>query len=618
MNNASMNLVLTCFKNTTLLVGILLLTACQLNQKPQASAPLYSGILYSEQEKKQTSEQLTALLKQFQSWQLDSSPMSQSYRGKKTNYDQWDNLSDTFNQQQNIKIKLFLQDAKAIEKKALEYQQALSLDVLIYDLQQSIEFQSYYRLNYPLNQMFGLHTQVPTFMLNIHQIDTIQDARDYVARIRGVKPLFNELIKQLKAREALGINPPKFVYDSVIEASQTQLNGYPLDKSKTHHIIWTDFLKKVDSLGMYDSSKKVLTQGLKKALTRYYKPAYQKLIKHLTASSVNAGKDTGFHQFESGMAYYNLRLQAATTTDLNAQQIHNMGLKEIANIKQQIFELLPQLGFLNIESLFEYTRSNPDAFYQDGQQAISDSKTYINDINRQLHTAFSNIPNIPMEVKAVEAFREASAPVAFYQSASDDGKRPGRYYMNLSKLNEMPKFQFEALAYHETLPGHHLQSIYAISSKSIPEFRRRNNFTAYSEGWGLYAERLGKELGGYKTPWTEYGRLLMELWRANRLAIDTGLHSLGWDIDQALAFRLTNTPFSKADSINAIQRYLVMPGQATAYKIGQLKIIELRETAEKQLGGRFDLAEFHGLILNLGPLPLSLLEQQVNRWIASK
>ena len=597
--------------STIALLGSIFLTSgCQTNQKPQIAAPVIS--------KEQTAlatESLNKLLSDYESWQLNSSPMSQAYRGKKTNYDKWDDISDRFDQKQHTKVLEFLVEAKYIQKNALSNQDAVSLDVLIYDLEQSIEFHEYKYHNYPLNQMFGFHTQIPTFMLNIHQIETIEDARDYVARIRGVKPLFNELIKQLKAREAAGITPPVFVYDSVINASQAQLDGYPIDKSKTHHIIWADFLKKIDSLELYDSSKNVLTASLKRALTRYYKPAYKKLIKHLKNTKSIASKDTGFHQFDNGMSYYNLRLQASTTTDLTANEIHQLGLSEIAQIKQQITALLPQLGYTSIESLFEFTRSDPNAFYFDKQEAIRDSKSYIRQINKQLGKAFIDIPDIPLEVKAVEAFREASAPVAFYQSASDDGKRPGRYYMNLSKLNEMPKFQFEALAYHETLPGHHLQSIYAISSKSIPEFRRRNNFTAYSEGWGLYAERLGKELGGYTSPWTEYGRLLMELWRANRLVIDTGLHSLEWDIEKALAFRMANTPFSETDSLNAIKRYLVMPGQATAYKIGQLKIIELRTKAETTLGSDFHLGKFHSFILNIGPLPLKLLEEQVNKWI---
>ena len=291
MNVAILKTISSALKATTLLSSLMLLSACQGNQQPQVIAPVFSI-----QQQLQASGQLTQLLDSFQSWQLDSSPMSQSYRGKKTNYDKWDDLSDDFNQQQNKKIALFLLDANAIEKDALEYQQGLSLDVLIYDLQQSIKFEPYKHLNYPLNQMYGLHTEIPTFMLNIHQIESIQDARDYVARIRGVKPLFNELINQLKTREALGISPPKFVYDLVIKASQEQLKGYPLDKSKVHHIIWADFLSKVETLGMYDSSKKVLTQGLKKALKRNYKPAYNKLVKYLKESSAKVGQDKIRHR----------------------------------------------------------------------------------------------------------------------------------------------------------------------------------------------------------------------------------------------------------------------------------------------------------------------------------
>lgn len=605
-----MKLAIRTIKYTLILASFALTSACQLNQKPQIVQPSYS-----EEVKAQSSQALADLLTRYQAWQLESSPMSQSYRGKKTNYDKLDDISDEFDDLQHKNILEFLIDAKSIITPALDQQQALSLKVLIYDLEQSIQFYKYKRHNYPLNQMFGLHTQIPTFMLNIHQIDTIDDAHAYIARIKAVRPLFKELIKQLKAREQAGITPPVFVFDSVVESSQAQLNGYPIKKSKTHHIIWADFLKKVEKLKLYDSSKNVLMAKLKTALTRYYKPAYTNLINHLTSSRAQASKDTGFHQFSNGLDFYNLAIQSATTTNLTASDIHNLGLQEITRLKQQITSLLPQLGFDSIDGLFNYTRNNPNAFYQEAQQALADSKTYITYMNKQLPKAFTDIPDIPMEVKAVEAFRENSAPVAFYQSASDDGKRPGRYYMNLSKLNEMPKFQFEALAYHETLPGHHLQSIYAISSKEIPEFRRRNNFTAYSEGWGLYAERLAKELGGYKTPWSEYGRILMELWRANRLVIDTGLHSLGWDIQDALEFRLANTPFTKTDSLNAIKRYLVMPGQATAYKIGQLKILEIRKYAQDELGSDFDLAKFHSQILKLGPLPLTLLEEEMQAWV---
>jgi uncharacterized protein (DUF885 family) len=596
----------------TLAISLAALGGCQLNQKTQID----SVPTYTEQQIQAAISTSNQLIKDYSQWELDSSPMLQSYRGLKTNYDQWNDLSDEYYEKQHKQIQAFLAQGQAIDLQALPKDLALSLEVLLYDLKQSLEFYEYKYLNYPINQMFGLHSQVPTFLINIHQIETIDDAHAYIKRVERVHSLFKQLIVQLKNREAIGVLPPSFVFDSVIAASEQQLKGYPLDKSKVHHVVWADFVQKIEKLDLYESSKKVLKFKLKRAITRHYKRGYKKLVNHLKQSKSKASKNTGFHQFSGGMSYYNLKLQATTTTDMSAEEIHQLGLNEIARIKQEITQLLPLLNQPSVEALFHYTRTNKqDLYYLDGKQAMDDTKQYIQSINKALPLAFKGIPNMPMEVKAVEHFREASSPVAFYQPPSDDGKRPGRYYMNLSKLNEMPKFQFEALAYHETLPGHHLQSIYALSSESIPEFRRHSSFTAYSEGWGLYAEFLGKELGGYQTAWNEYGRLLMELWRANRLVIDTGLHYFGWNIEKALEFRLTNTPFTEKDSLNAIQRYLVMPGQATAYKVGQIKIMEFRENAETRLGKQFDLGAFHKFILDLGPLPLSLLEREVNRWI---
>lgn len=602
----------TKLKVISLAISLSMVSGCQLLKQPQVeSAPLYS-----ESDIQSAIHATNKLIEDYSSWELESSPMLQAYRGLKTNYGQWDDLSDAHYQKQYEQVQAFVKQGQAINLNALPKQQKLSLEVLLYDLQQSLEFHQYRYLNYPLNQMYGLHTQIPTFLLNIHQIETIEDAHSYIQRVSNVRPLFKELIIQLKHRESIGVLPPAFVFDHVLNASKKQLDGYPLDKSQTHHIIWADFLSKIKKLDLYASSRDVLEYKLKRALQRNYKKAYNELIGYLESTKVKASQNTGFHQFSGGMSYYNLKLRASTTTPMSAEDIHQLGLNEIARLKTELTALLPKLNQPSIEALFEYTRTNKqDLYYLDGKLAMDDTKRYIKQINGQLPKAFNQIPNIPMEVKAVEHFRESSAPVAFYQPPSDDGKRPGRYYMNLSKLNEMPKFQFEALAYHETLPGHHLQSIYALSSSSIPEFRRHSNFTAYSEGWGLYAERLAKELGGYQTAWNEYGRILMELWRANRLVIDTGLHYFGWDIDKALEFRLANTPFTEADSINAIQRYLVMPGQATAYKVGQLKLLELRKIAETELGRQFNLGEYHDFILNLGPLPLALLEQQVLDWI---
>jgi len=601
----------TTFKVSLLSTVIALTSACQFNTKPPA--PIEPVITQAEKDDNQA--RALSIIDEYGQWQLSSSPMLQAYRGLKTNYSQWDDYSAEYEDEQLTQIKIFLAQINELNLKALDQANALSIEILKRDLESSIAYHDYRLISFPVNQMFGLHSEIPNFLTNIHQVETIQDARHYIDRVKGVEDFMDQLIDQLKRREAQGIRPPAFVYDNVIAACEQYISGFPIDKSKIHNVIWSDFLAKIAPLNLYRSSAKILEDKLEYYLKRDYKSAYKKLINHLKAQKELAAKDTGLHQYENGQTAYNLRLKNITTTNLSAKQIHQLGLSEITRIHGEITKLLPQLNQPTLAALFEFTRSDESVYFENIEQALEKSKRYITQINSQLGKAFIDIPAIPMEVKPVENYREQSAPVAFYQSPSEDGKRPGRYYMNAAKLNEMPKFQFEALAYHETIPGHHLQTIYAQQSQVIPEFRRHNHFTAYSEGWGLYAETLAKELGGYTDPWNEYGRLLMELWRANRLVIDTGLHYYGWDMEQALAFRLDNTPFSKEDSLNAIKRYLVMPGQATAYKIGQLKFLELKQYAEEELGRQFNLPAYHAYILNLGPLPLDVLEQEVKAWV---
>lgn len=599
------------FQISLLAAAIAFSSGCQLTTKPQIdNAPLIT-----QAQKDHNQELAQTVIDEFGQWQLSSSPMLQAYRGLKTNYNKWDDISVEAEQAELEQVQLFLAQVNEINLLALEQKDALSIEILKRKLENHVKHYEFRLINFPINQMFGLHSEIPNFLLNIHQVETIEDARHYIDRVKGVEELIDQLITQLKLREEQGIRPPEFVYDNVIAACEQYISGYPIQNSKIHNVIWSDFLKKIAPLELYTSSSKVLEDRLEYYLKRDYKRAYQKLIRHLQGQKPFASAQTGLHQFKNGKEFYNLKLQSITTTNLTAEEIHQLGLDEIAQIKAEITQLLPKLGQPSIEALFKYTRDEKDLYFLTQDDAINESKAFINQLNKQLHKAFMDIPNIPMEVVPVEAYRLDSAPVAFYQSPSDDGKRPGRYYMNGSKLNEMPKFQFEALAYHETIPGHHLQTIYAQQSKVIPEFRRHNHFTAYSEGWGLYAETLAKELGAYQKPWNEYGRLLMELWRANRLVIDTGLHYFGWDMDKALEFRLENTPFSKEDSLNAIKRYIVMPGQATAYKVGQLKFIELKKLAQDRLGRRFNLPAYHAYILNLGPLPLDVLEQEVKAWI---
>lgn len=622
------------------LVLLLSLSAigCQTVQPtPQPKAPV---VVISDKEKQAAEQQARLLFAQYARLELDSSPMMQAYRGLKTNYDQWDDISETFANAQQQKLVTMLDQAKTINQTALSQSVRLSLELLIYELEQSAASYSFRHYNYPVNSLYGLHTEIPTFLVNIHQIHNIQDARDYIIRIEQVPELIDQLIEQLKLREEQGIIPPEFVFDTVISACEELIDGYPINnKAQNKHILWSNLTDKMAELQLYRSSEAVLEKKLKRALKRKFKPAYSKLIKYLKKTKPKASQDTGFHQFTNGNDYYHLRLKQITTLGKDADAIHQLGLKKVSEIQNSIYDLIPKLApeiiLANtskdgqplektneqqkaLQAFFSKTRKDKSLYYQDGKSALNDSKSHIKDLNTVLGKAFEDIPAMPMQVKPVEAFREANSPVAFYQSPSDDGTRPATYYMNFKKLNEMPKFQFEALAYHETIPGHHLQTIYALQSKELPEFRRHAHFTAYSEGWALYAEGLAKELGAYQDPWNEYGRLLMELWRANRLVIDTGLHHKGWTLEQALEYRLANTPFSKTDSINAIQRYLVMPGQATAYMMGQIKFKELKEKAESALGDKFSLGNYHKFILELGPLPLTLLQREVDRYIAEK
>lgn len=586
--------------------------------KPASSA---TPFVVNEADQNAAEEQLQNLIEEYDAYILDSSPMLQSYRGLKTHYNEWDDISEQASAAYHQQMMAFLQRLHAMPVQNLSHESNLNARILIYDLEQSAGLYAYRHYNFPVNPMYGLHTQIPTFMINVQRIDDIDDAKAYIERIENTKALIGQLIEQLKIREKKGIIAPAFVYEKVIAASQNVIRGYPLDNSKedTPNILWQDFKSKLDKVSPYPSTREYLEKDLKNALQKQYLPAYQGLISYLQSQQAKAGKNTGFAQYKQGKEYYSLALKEAASLDVTAEYVHQLGLQRVADIQAQITALLPALGVESLSALFEKTRQDPTLYYQGEEgkkQALSDTKTYIRTINQKLGQAFINVPDIKLMVKPVESYREISAPVAFYDGPSDDGSRPGIYYMNMAKLSEMPKFQFPALTYHETLPGHHLQIISALQATELPDFRRHGNFTAYTEGWGLYAESLAGELGAYQDPWQQYGALLMSLWRATRLVLDTGLHYYGWTKEQAVKYRMDNTPFTLADSEQSVERYIVMPGQATTYMLGAMAISAEREKARHKLGERFDVREFHDFILSLGPVPLNILSEEVDHWIA--
>jgi len=339
----------------------------------------------------------------------------------------------------------------------------------------------------------------------------------------------------------------------------------------------------------------------------------------------SASDDDGAWKLPDGGKYYALQLEAMTTTAMSADEIHELGLSEVARIHGEMDSIRRKVGFEgDLGDFFVYMRTDPDGKFtyandDEGRDAYLAEATRIIDTMRgRLPELFNTFPKAELIVKRVEPFREKAAGKAFYQRPAPDGSRPGIYYANLFNMNDMPTYQMEALAYHEGIPGHHMQLAIMQELQGVPAFRRFGGFTAYSEGWGLYSEYIPKEMGFYADPYSDFGRLAMELWRAARLVVDTGLHSKKWTSQEAVDYLLANTPNPEGDCVKAIERYIVMPGQATAYKIGMNKILQLRRRAEEALGDAFDVREFHDVVLKDGAVPLAILEEKVDAWIDGK
>jgi uncharacterized protein (DUF885 family) len=444
-----------------------------------------------------------------------------------------------------------------------------------------------------------------------------------------VRRAFGELMDQVKRSAAAGIRPPRFAHEGVIEQGGKVVTGAPFTDGPDS-ALWTDAQSKADALvkaGKIDAARaKVLKAEARAALVESVKPAFGDVIAWFKADLPNAlvnpsGVGT---THPDGAAYYAERLRASTTTDMTAQQVHQVGLDEVKRIRGEMEALKQKVGFEgDLKAFFKFVDSDPRFKYPDtdaGRQAyIDDATKAIDTIKKQLPKYFGLLPKADLVVKRVEAFREVDGAAQHYFPSTPDGSRPGVYYAHLSDMNAMPKTTLEVIAYHEGLPGHHMQIAIAQELQGVPEFRKQAGFSAYSEGWGLYSEWLAREMPGtYTDPYSEYGRLTSEMWRAIRLVVDTGLHAKGWTQDQAVAFFSENSSIP-LEAINAeVRRYITWPGQATSYKIGMIKMQALRAKAEKELGDDFDIRRFHDAVLGGGALPLTLLERRIDQWIADE
>jgi uncharacterized protein (DUF885 family) len=440
--------------------------------------------------------------------------------------------------------------------------------------------------------------------------------------VQGTKKLLEQLIVQLRLREEKGIIAPKFVFEHVIRDSKNILIGAPFDNS-TNSTIFNDFNKKVSQLDISEDEKTSLNTEVEAALLSSLKPGYEQLISYLTKLETKADTRDGVWKFPNGEAFYNNALKRTTTTDLTSQEIHDIGLSEVTRIHNEMRVIMEKVAFEgSLNDFFDFMRDDKQFYYPDnetGKQAYIDrAVAVIDDMEDRLDSLFLTKPKASLKVKAVEAFREKSAGKAFYERPAPDGSRPGIYYANLYDMAAMPTYQLEALAYHEGIPGHHMQLAIKQELTGIPMFRKFGGYTAHTEGWGLYSEMIPKEIGLYQDPYSDFGRLAMELWRACRLVVDTGIHTKKWTRQEGIDYYANNTPNAMSDAIKMVERHVVMPSQATAYKIGMNKIIELREHAKNELGEAFDIREYHEVILQNGPVPLNVLANLVDSYIAKE
>jgi len=554
---------------------------------------------------------------------VDRSPSAQGYLGLKKDHDKWDDYSEANRLAElAITVRQLAELQRTVRFDWLDEQTQMSYRLFVAQAEQEIEGWKWRNHGYTFSQMGGMHTDAPAFLINFHAVDDTADARAYIARLRAMPAMFDQLVVRAEAQAAKGILPPKFVFPMLLESCREVIAGAPFDAAGARSALLEDFETKVGALKDADeAAKKQLVADARAALLEAVKPAYQKLIALFEAQAKVATDDDGAWKLPEGRDYYNYRLRSSTTTALPADQVHELGLREVARIHEGMTRIKEQVGFKgDLAAFLKFMRDDPQFSYpgtDEGKAAyIKRANGMIDAMTARLDEFFGVKPKAPLVVKKVEPFREKGASAAFYEQPSADGSRPGYYYINTLDMRALPIWEMETLAHHEAIPGHHMQIAIAQELEHMPKFRKYGGYTAYSEGWGLYAEYFPKEFGFYADPYQDFGRLSDELLRAVRLVVDTGIHAKRWTRQQVMDYFQANTAASERETFSETNRYIVWPGQACSYKIGQLKIIELRELAKKELGPKFSLRAYHDLVLKNGALPMNLLEENVRAWIA--
>src|SRR6056300_1197349 len=603
-----------------LLVGTLV--ACSEPTESQSEEAISTASQQTE------TQRLNVWLDEQYAEQLKASPMTKTSLGDKTDYDQLDDFSLAA-EQRDLE---WLRESVSTMQSEFDYAELnddgkLSYDMWKFSLERAEAGVPFRQHGYIFGRG-GPHAYLPNFLINFHRVDTVADLDAYVSRLRELDRVFTELLERSRAASAAGIRQPRFGYDFALAEIERVTAGAPFSNSDSspNSLLWTDLQSKTTALideGLLSAEEaQVYFQQIQALLAGEVKTAYEEVAAWLREDREIASEEAqGVWALPDGEAFYNYRLAQMTTVDLTAEEIHQIGLDEVARIQGEMETIKQQVGFDgSLQEFFTFMREDEQFYFpntDEGRQDYLDlNNQYLDAIALKLPDYFGRLPKAALEVRRVEAFREQAGGAQHYNAGTPDGSRPGVFYSHMSDMSTLPIFQLEDVAYHEGNPGHHMQISIQQELEDVPRFRTQYRTTAYTEGWGLYSEWLAKEMGGFEDPYSDFGRLGGEIWRAIRLVVDTGIHSKRWTEEEAVQYFLANSPQAEGAVRSEIKRYIATPGQATAYKIGMLKIQEVRRNAEQALGEAFDIREFHDIVLGAGALPLPLLEARVNRWIS--
>ena len=556
-------------------------------------------------------EDFSALLHDAWEWQLNESPVSASQLGDRRNNDKWDDISLEAIERRHQDEREFLRRLRAIDSSLLSADDQLNYDLFRRELESSIDSHQFRNYLMPMSQRGGVQTLES--VAETIRLANVEDYEDWLVRMAGVETVIEQTMELQNEGRKTGYMPPKILMQRIPDQISSQLVEDP--ELSPYFIAFAEMPATIS-----EADQERLRQSAKEIIDDSIVPAYRRFSRYFNDTYLPASRDSiGASSLPNGEAFYEYRARAYTTTQMTPDEIHRIGLNEVKRIRGEMQLIIDELEFDgSFADFLHFLRTDPQ-FYYDTPEELFDAYLAVSKrLDPELVKLFGKLPRMPYGLRPIPANIAPDTTTAYYNQPAADGSRPGYYYVNLYRPEVRPKYEMEVLSVHEAVPGHHLQIALQMELEDMPDFRKYSGFTAFTEGWGLYSESLGYEMGLYKDPYSHFGALTYDMWRAVRLVVDTGMHYKGWTRQQAIDFFMDNAAKTEQDIVNEIDRYISWPGQALAYKIGQLKMLELRRKAESALGDDFDVRAFHDEMLGGGALPMEVLETRMNRWLAEQ